>query len=78
MYSLIDGVGQLVPQTWFNSPKPGLQSRALCGTLCALSIAKSKYDPLLACQFCFILYYLVMRFCILVQDYTLCFVGSPY
>ncbi len=27
--------------TWFNPSKPGLQSRAHCGTVCALSIANS-------------------------------------
>ncbi len=32
---------------------------------------------MLACWFCFILYYLVMCFCILVHDYTLWFIGSP-
>ncbi len=55
-----EGVGQLGPSTWFNSPKPGPQSRALCGTVCSLSIAIVLYyiDPLLACRFC--LYYLVM------------------
>ncbi len=27
------------PITWFNPPKHGLQSRAICGGVCALSIA---------------------------------------
>ncbi len=39
------------PQTLFNPPKPGLQSRALCGTVCTLSITivLCIIDPLLAC-----------------------------
>ncbi len=54
-----------------------IQSRALRSTVCALSIAIILYsiDQLLACWF--YLYYLVMFFCILVDDYTLCFIGSP-
>ncbi len=31
------------PITWFNPPKHGLQSRTLCGTMCALSIAHSTF-----------------------------------
>ncbi len=34
-----EGVGQLGQSTWFNPPKPGPQSSALCGAVCALSIA---------------------------------------
>ncbi len=33
------GSGMFGPITWFNPPKPGPQSRALCGVVCALSIA---------------------------------------
>ncbi len=33
------GSGTVVPITWFNPPKPGPQSRSLCDTVCALSIA---------------------------------------
>ncbi len=41
------------------SHKPGPPSRALCGALCALSIAMVLYltDPLIAC--CFYLYFVV-------------------
>ncbi len=37
-----------VKYTWFNPPKPGPQSRALCGTVCNLSIANITFtnDPL--------------------------------
>ncbi len=33
------GSGIVGPITWFNPPKPGLQSKTLCDTVCALSIA---------------------------------------
>ncbi len=48
--------------TWFNPHKPCPQSRALCGTVCALSITVVLYliDPFVACLF--YLYYLVMCF----------------
>ncbi len=38
------------PITWFNPPKLGPQSRALCGTVCALPIATvlGSIDSLLA------------------------------
>ncbi len=39
----VEGVRWLGPQTWFNPPNPGLQSRAICGTMCALSIAYSIF-----------------------------------
>ncbi len=34
------GVGQLGLQAWFNTPKSGPQSKALCGAVCTLSIVK--------------------------------------
>ncbi len=34
-------MGWLGPYTWFNPPKPGPQSRAHCGIVCALSITNS-------------------------------------
>ncbi len=34
-----EGVGQLGPSIWFNPHKPGPKSKALCGAMCALSIA---------------------------------------
>ncbi len=34
-------VGWLGPYTWFNPPKPRMQSMTPCGTVCALSIANS-------------------------------------
>ncbi len=71
---------QVASPQWVNPPRPCLQSRALCGTIFELSIARVLcwIDPLLACWFYFILYYFVMfSFCILIHDYTLCFVGSP-
>ncbi len=37
------GNGTVGPITWFNPPKPGPQSRALCGAVCALSIAIVLY-----------------------------------
>ncbi len=37
-YTLNRGSVTVGPITWFNPPKPGLQSRALCCTVCALSI----------------------------------------
>ncbi len=37
------GVGRLGPWTWCGPPGPGLQSRALCGAVCALSIAIVLY-----------------------------------
>ncbi len=37
------GSGTVGSITWFNSPKPCLQSRALCGNVCALSIAIVLY-----------------------------------
>ncbi len=50
---------------------------ALCGAVCAVSIAMVLYltDPLLAC--CFYLYFFSMFF-VLLHDYTLCSTGSPY
>ncbi len=53
---LTEGVGRLGPQTWFKPPKPSLQCGALCGTVCALSIAiiLCLIDLLLACWFYFI------------------------
>ncbi len=30
----------MVPSSWFNPPKPSLQSRALCGAVSVLPIAK--------------------------------------
>ncbi len=46
-------MGQLGLSTWFNPPKTGSQSRALYGTVCALSIANSMLliNPLLVCGF---------------------------
>ncbi len=74
------GVGQLGLYTWFNPPKPGLQSRDLCGTMCTLSIANSTLLnwPIVNLLIWFILYYLVVFFCILVHDYNLCFTGFCY
>ncbi len=55
----INRVGQLGPYTWFNPPKPGLQSSALCGTVCIINSYSTLLNwPLLACWF--YLYYLVM------------------
>ncbi len=50
-----------------------LMSRAVCGTVCELSTAKCTLLnwALLACWFCFILYYLVIFFCILLHHYNL-------
>ncbi len=31
------GNGMVGPITWFNPPKPGPQSRALCGPLCIIN-----------------------------------------
>ncbi len=61
---LKEEVGQLCPSTWFTPPKPGLQSRDLCGAVCALSIA---------------IVYLIsfIMFFDLIHDYTVCFTGSP-
>ncbi len=36
-------VGWLDSLIWFNPHKPGLKSRAVCGTACALSIAIVLY-----------------------------------
>ncbi len=58
------GGGTVGPITCFNSPKPGLQSRAHCGTVCALSIANSTILnwPIVSLLILFMLYYLVMCF----------------
>ncbi len=40
-YILNRGCGMVGPIIWFNPPKPGPQSSALCSTVCALSITKS-------------------------------------
>ncbi len=76
-YTLNRGSRTVGPITWPNPPKSCLQSRALCGTVCALSIAIVFYkiDTLLACWF--YIYYLVIFSSILIHDYTLCFTGSP-
>ncbi len=72
------GSGKVAPITWFNLPKPGSQSRALCGTVCEISIAYSTLLnwPIVSL---FILFYFILFtnvFCILVHYYTLCFIGS--
>ncbi len=55
-----------VQYTWFNPPKPGLQSRALFNTVCT--------DSTLLILFYFILFGKV--FCILIHDYNPWFTGS--
>ncbi len=37
--TLYRGSEMVGPITWFNPPNPGLQPSALCGAVCALSIA---------------------------------------
>ncbi len=72
-------MGQLGPKTWFNSPKPGPQSRDLSGTVCTLSIDNNSSlnwpTVSMLILFHFILFSNVL--CILVHDYILCFIGSP-
>ncbi len=41
--TLNSGSGVVGPITWFNAPNPSPQSRALCGAVCALSIAIVLY-----------------------------------
>ncbi len=65
----------------FGNSKPGLQSRALCGIMCALSIANSTLLLNWPIVSQLILFYFILFsnvFCILVHDYTLCFIGSPW
>ncbi len=66
------GVGWLGPSNWF-----GLQSRPLCGAVCALSIVNitfisSSIISLLNLFLDFSCFYMFLS-----HDYNLCFHGSP-
>ncbi len=63
----------------FNPLKPGLQSRALCGTVCALPIANSTCTNwrIASLMIWFCSAYEMYVFCILLHDYTLYFIGFP-
>ncbi len=68
------------PINLVNPPKPGLKSRALCGTVCNLSIANSTLINWPIVSLLLLLYFILFTtvfFCILVHDYTVCFIRSP-
>ncbi len=60
----------LGPYTWFNTPKPTSQSRALCGTVCALSIANGTLLNWSIVSLLIVFYFILFSncFCILVHD----------
>ncbi len=72
-------MGWLGPYTWFSPSKPGLQSRAHCGIVCALSITNSSLLKWPIVSLLILFYFILFSniFCILVHNYTLCFIGSP-
>ncbi len=78
-YTLNKGSGTVGPINLVYPPKPGPQSRAICNTVCILSIANSTLLnwSIVSVLIYFILYYLEKTcFCILVHAYNLCFTGS--
>ncbi len=58
--------------------KPGPQSRSLCDTVCALSIANNTFtNGSIVSLLIFLFDFEICLFCTLVHVYTLCFTGSP-
>ncbi len=57
-------------------PKPGPQSTALCGAVCIVNSYGTWLNlPIESLLFLFICF---SMFFVLIHDYTLCFIGSPY
>ncbi len=66
--------------TWFNPHMPRPQSRALCSTVCTLSIGHITLLNWPIVSLLVLFYYMLFSnifLCILVLEYTLCFIGSP-
>ncbi len=56
-------------------PKPGLQSRALCGAVCIINSYSTFLNwPIVSLLILFILF---SMFLVLIHDYTLCFTDFP-
>ncbi len=69
------GSGMIGPITWFNPPKPGLQSGTLCGAVCIINSYNTLLNwPIISLLILFILF---SMFFVLMHDYTLCNTGSP-